>query len=258
MSQPDRNQSLSRSRRWCPWAPARPGYIALSLLSCACGIWLEGTAVHDALPRQAEAQETTRRPLDLPAGFRGRNQEHEDESESIVFYGEDFEADGFFWCLDTSGSMAEGGKLAVLKQEVTRAIHSLSHRAEFGLVSFNSGTQVWSQQPVPATAEQKALASSWVQSLIAQGWTCLAPAAVQTLEISQQSRRRSKAVLIVGDGVPICNGVDTSAACRLAVSTANWERTPVHTLYVANDNEGQAFMRQLAEENGGQFVPVGG
>lgn len=242
-----------------PWSHrgTRLLLLLISVVSAISSFWMP-VSTSETNAQQGETRDRARRALDLPAGFRGQDPEEEDESESIVFYGQEFEADGFFWCLDTSGSMAEGGKLEILKQEVTQAINSLSRRAEFGLVSFNSSTQVWSQQPVAATADRKAAGSAWVQSLVAAGWTCLAPAAVQTLQISNQCRRASKTVLVVGDGVPICNGVDTRDACLLAVATANWQRTPVNTLYVANDNDGQAFMRALAEQNGGQFVHVGG
>ncbi|MEM7164535.1 MAG: hypothetical protein AAF581_03680 [Planctomycetota bacterium] len=193
-------------------------------------------------------------PLDLPAGY-GVADRDEDDSETIVFYGQEYEGEGFFWCLDASGSMAVGGKMEVLKGEVTAAVSSLSRSAEFAIVAFNQNHTEWSAQPRRATPAAKASAITWVQALTPNSWTCLAPAGVRTLALSQLCRKRGKAVLVVGDGQPLCEGVDTSALCLTAFQTANWQRTPVHTLFIG-DGEGAAFMQQLAQENGGRFVQV--
>ena len=193
-------------------------------------------------------------PLDLPAGS-GVAEKDEDESESILFYGQEYEGEGFFWCLDASGSMAFEGRIDVLKEEVTQAIESLSRRAQFSLVAFNQNSTVWSDLPREATADAKSAAVAWVEALVPVSWTCLAPAGVRALELSQQCRKRAKVVIVVGDGQPICAGTDTSAECLVAFQTANWERTPVHTLFVGS-SAGAAFMQQLAAENGGSFTHV--
>lgn len=240
-----RERTWARLARWIgPWL----GFGFLVLLSTPVAYLAQADG-----PPAAEKK----RPLDLPVPLPDRGDEDEDEPETILFYGEQFEADAFFWCLDISGSMAEGAKMDVLRVEVTEAIRSLSSRAQFSLVAFHSSTQVWSAIPVDATPAQRAAAISWVQALQPEDWTCLAPAGVRILQISQLSRRREKAILIVGDGVPLCQGVDTSAQCLAAITGANWQRTPVHTLYVSEDDEGQQFMQELATANGGRFIPLG-
>lgn len=40
----------------------------------------------------------SRRPLDLPAGLSSTTEDEEDHPETILFYGSEFEADGFFFC----------------------------------------------------------------------------------------------------------------------------------------------------------------
>ena len=202
------------------------------------------------------AGEARSRPLDLPAGGPGRPEEGETGSESILFYGSAFEGDGFFWCLDTSFSMSVEGRLETLQHEVTQAVRSLSRQAEFSLVAFNSSTNPWSPEPQPALPGPKHAALGWIQGLQAGGWTCLAPAGVATVEISQRCSKPHKTIIVVGDGQPICNGADTSAQCLDEITAANWESTAIHTLYVADDAEGIEFMQELAELNGGQFVHI--
>lgn len=195
-------------------------------------------------------------PLDLPAGGPGRAEDDEDAPELITFYGNEFEGDGFYWCLDTSYSMSGDDRLATLQAEVSSAIAALSARAQFSLVAFNSTTNVWSPTSVRATAAHKATAIGWVQGLTATGWTCLAPAGVAIVEIANDATARSKSVFVVGDGQPVCDGADTGAQCLTEITAANWRRLPIHTLYVASDSAGIAFMQALAAANDGSFVLV--
>lgn len=207
------------------------------------GSWLVGQSQGDA-----------KRPLDLPAGKVGRDEEdEEDETESIIFYGQEYEADAFFWCLDRSGSMV-GARLATLKQEVTQVIATLTNRAEFGLVAFADNHTAWNTQPVKATVSNKASATAWVQSLVASGGTCMAPGAVQAVNICTQSRLRNKTVIIFSDGEPNC---PFCAETVTAVTSANWQRNPVNTLFVGGaGSTGAACMQQIASANGGTFAAV--
>ncbi|MGE3163492.1 MAG: VWA domain-containing protein [Planctomycetota bacterium] len=212
---------------------------------------IAGLAVCTALVGQSPGD--AKRPLDLPAGKIGRDEEdEEDETESIIFYGTEFEADAFFWCLDRSGSMA-GAKLATLKQEVTSAISTLTNRAELGLVAFEDSQISWQSVPVKATVSNKASATAWVQALTTGGLTCMAPAAVTTINICNQSRLRHKSVIIVSDGVPNCPNCGETVT---AVTSANWQRNPVNTLFIGADAGGSACMQQIASANGGSFTQV--
>ena len=60
-----------------------------------------------------------RKPLDLPSGGSGDNDEEEDAPETINFWGGEYEGDAFFWCLDKSCSMSWNGEIQDLKQEFT-------------------------------------------------------------------------------------------------------------------------------------------
>ena len=225
----------------------RPRLFQLSMLLIpllwVSGIWLVA----------ADHQGPHLRPLDMPSGGGGAGDAEEDAPETIVFYGMAYEGDAFFWCLDKSGSMDWDGGIDDLKQEVNSAILSLSPAAEFSLVAFSSNTLVWSPSPQSARLAEKTSALSWVNSLYAEGWTCLAPAAIQTLFICNQSSHSSRQVIILSDGAPFCNSVDTSTAALAEISQENWQQVPIHTIFIGSDTAGIAFMQTLATMNQGSF-----
>ena len=194
-----------------------------------------------------------RKPLDLPSGGAGDGDEEEDAPETINFWGGEYEGDAFFWCLDKSGSMDWGGAMEDLKQEVTASVNSLSPEAEFSLVSFSSNTVTWSPQPKRATSANKAAAIAWVNTLVPDGWTCLSPAAITTLQICNQSSKPSRQMIILSDGVPTCDSVDTSNTALSEITSANCQQVPIHTIYINDDSEGISFMQLLAAQNFGTF-----
>ncbi len=199
---------------------------------------------------------TLSKPLDLPSGGTGDEDDEEDAPEVITFYGADFEGDGFFWCLDRSGSMGWNGEINTLHAEVTQAITQLSGNSEFSLVYFSTATLVWSNFPKQANPGNKASAIAWVNSFNAGGWTCLETGGTRTVNICNLSSKPHKKILILCDGVPICNGTNTEAQCLASISAANWQHVPIDCLYISADNGGISFMQALAAMNNGKFVLV--
>ncbi|MFQ5655205.1 MAG: hypothetical protein ACE5GW_10815 [Planctomycetota bacterium] len=201
------------------------------------------------------------RPLDLPSGGIGDDEDEEDAPEVITFYSQEYEGDAFFWCLDKSCSMgwSGGAPIATLKQEMTSAINSLSSRAEFSMVAFNTSYQVWSPYPRRADPGAKASAVGWVQQMTAAGTTCLAAAGVKTVQISNLSGKRHKTIIIVGDGVPECpppNSQQQNQDTLSQITGSNWQMTPINTIFISASSQGVQFMQTLAAMNGGTFLHV--
>ncbi len=195
--------------------------------------------------------ETTRTPLDIPSGGKGDVGTEEDFVESITFYNSEYEGDGFFWCLDKSGSMM-GNKMQVLMGEMCHALLELSHRSEFTMVAFSSNYLVWREHAAQGISENQAAAMAWVQSLNAGGITCLMEAGVKTVQISNNCAKRNKQIIMLSDGQPNCD--TTPEECIDAITGANYQRTPINTIYISNDTQGQNFMRSLASANNGTFT----
>ena len=200
-----------------------------------------------------QSGEGARRPLDLPSGGTGGDDDDEDAPETINFWGGEYEGDAFFWCLDKSCSMSWNGEIEQLKQEFTQTLNSLSSAAEFGVVAFSGGHVVWNPMPQRANPANKGSATAWVLALNAAGWTCIGPAGVATLNIANQSSKQMKQVLILSDGEPYCDGANTATQSLADITAANWQRMPVNTIYIATDTGGIAFMQQLASQNNGTF-----
>ncbi|MEM7164449.1 MAG: hypothetical protein AAF581_03240 [Planctomycetota bacterium] len=195
------------------------------------------------------------RPLDLPAGKVVKDDEDENDPESIIFYGQEYEADAFFWCVDRSCSMdwGAGPPIVILKAELQASIESLSKQAEFGIVNFSSGYQKYKPMPVKATPGEKVGAMGWVQAMSADGSTCLGAAGVATLEIANLCRKRNKRMICMADGGANCPGCGTEVP---QITNANWQRIPIDTLFVGGSGTGLQCMTDLANANGGTFAHI--
>ena len=198
------------------------------------------------------------RPLDLPSGGHGVSDDDEDAPETIAFYGSIYEGDAFFWCLDRSCSMGWAGEWTILSAEVGSAITSLSDEAEFGLVAYGSGTSQWKQVPVRAETGARNSALAWLAAIEPQGGSCLLPAALTMLGLAHAASPPNPVGFIVSDGLPFCDGNDTSSTCLQQIPAANLPPVPIHTVYVADDTPGSDFLRSLAESCGGRFIVTGG
>ena len=139
----------------------------------------------------------------------------------------------------------------MLKAEVIQAIQSLSWRSELGLIAFNTSTRKWRGRPVRATVANRAAAITWVESLEAAGWTCLELAGVTAVQMSNLSREDERRIVVIGDGLPVCQGVDTSDDCLVHITAANTHRTRIDAIFVGDDPLGLQFMQDLAALNSG-------
>ncbi|MFN0059516.1 MAG: vWA domain-containing protein [Planctomycetota bacterium] len=216
---------------------------------CASYVWV------------ASAQDTGRQryhyPLDLPVGGGVADADDEDVSETITFYGAEYEGDAFFWCLDKSCSMGWAADIETLKQETALGIQQLSRQTQFALVAFSSNYIVWppDEQPTDATPANKSAAIGWVQSLAASGETCLGPAIIKTIEIANISAKPRRQILLLGDGVPYCGGTPTSSVPE-DIAAANYQQISINTLYISATPDGIPLFQQIAAQNSGSFTIV--
>ncbi|MEM7166771.1 MAG: vWA domain-containing protein [Planctomycetota bacterium] len=189
-------------------------------------------------------------PLDLPSGHAVTDEEDdEDQSESIIFFGQEFEGQAFFFLLDKSGSMV-GAKMASLKHELATSIQGLSRSSEFGMVAFSTGNLIYSPLPKKATASRKANAIAWVDALQPYGATFMLDGATALLPIASLSRKRHRVVIAVGDGLPNGPGADDTLQ---GILTANWENLPFNTILFGTQQAAIDFMSDLAAATGGSF-----
>jgi hypothetical protein len=226
-----------------------------SLALCVAALGFAGWA----FAQSDGAGSTGKRPLDLPSGGNGEEEDEEDIPEQIHYYGTEIEGDGFFWCLDRSCSMGDSGEFEILKAETVQAIQQLSLRTEFAVVFYSSNLTVWpmSEMPARATPSNKSAATAWVQTTPYQGTTCMTSGAVKTIEIANRSDKRRRQILMLGDGEPYCPGSGDSASSVLSeIATANYERVVINTFYISEDSGGVQLFQDIAAQNGGTFTLV--
>ena len=201
------------------------------------------------LGSSSEVAPVARTPLDLPSGGSGRSLDEEDAAESILFFGNVYEGDGFFFLLDRSGSMS-GLKLGILKAEMQDALQELSSESEFGIVAFSGDTSALSPIPLRAQRNNVLQGTVWVNALEAYGSTMMLGAAQELLAIASVCTNDTRSVIVVGDGNPNNPG---PAETLEGIIALNSEGLPFHTILIGANESAVEFMMALAAATGGTF-----
>ena len=136
---------------------------------------------------ELSAELPSRRPLDLPSGGKGPQEDAEEYPETIQFFGGEYEGDAFMFVIDTSGSMFADGKLESAQEELSQALMSLSGQAEFGIVAFSTNLNQFSIVMEKATMPNKVAGVAWVNTLVPNGGTCIDIGTIHGLDILRTS-----------------------------------------------------------------------
>lgn len=197
------------------------------------------------------------------------------------FYGIPVLGSDVVFVLDTSGSMKakvktglrgpitgpkgasrttlHGTRLQVACRQTLKAVQGMPKNSKFSIVTFSSGVRVWNRKPVKAGRSARGTAARILGRLSPEGGTNVFDALVHILEgtdvgYGEVTLKNTDEVFILSDGEPSV-GVLTDPAQILEVVRAINERRKIriHTVFTGT-GKGSAFMKQLAEENGGVFV----
>ncbi len=202
-----------------------------------------------------------RKPLDVPAGGAGSDDEEEDAPEAIRFYGNEFEGDTFVFIVPAYGFCGETDIFDMIRQEVSATLNQLSAAVDFAIVAYNSTTYIWRPDCCHASPAHKASAQAWMGTLAPIENHCLLDAALAGLGLAQQSAGAHKQVIICGAREPYCNGSgggNYADICMESITAANFENLPIHTIYFTSSfySGEQQFYVNLAAMNGGTFRQV--
>ncbi len=196
-----------------------------------------------------------KRPLDLPAGGKAVDEDEEDQPETIVFYGDEFEGDCFVWCFPAYGFCGDTSVYVGIRAEIQAAVNQLSENAQFSLVGFNAQNYIWSPVAKAANASNKASAGQWMATLAPVETHCIVQASVAALAITQIAASDHKQLVICGARGPTCASSTSSAL--LEITSSNYQSIPIHTVYFSGFYTGdQAFYQQLANMNSGTYREV--
>ncbi len=204
---------------------------------------------------------TTKENLDLPFDALGENEEEEDAPEIVSFYGQQLEGDGFFYVVDSSGSMRDSGELAVAKREIVKNITEFSDRVQFGVVFFNTSVSKFpgSGQPAEANPGQKSSALAWIQAHQGSSGSCCQAGLSAGLQLANACSAKRKVLSYVGDGGGTCGGDESQYLQQTlaAVSAQNFQRVQINCIGVLSYPQmNEDFMRKLSAQNGGTYVHI--
>jgi len=210
---------------------------------------------------QSGASSDTKENLDLPydAGGDGDKGADEDAPEVVVFYGQSFEGDGIFYCLDRSSSTADG-ELNIEQRETVRNIMDFSSRIKFGVVFYDSGVEKFpaSGLPVEATASNKQAAVNWVMQVVPGTGTCVKRGLLEALKFANRSTAKRNVLIYLGDGFTTCpqkEAVAYSQKTLTEVRSRNTKNIQINAICVGTQVS-EDFPKALAAMNAGTYSRV--
>lgn len=174
-------------------------------------------------------------------------------SGSASFFGVEATGSRFVYIVDTSGSMAIGGKLEALQSELVKSLDGLLEAAEFLVITYNSnaaaldGRTVWSD----ADERGKRSARRAIARLEAAGGTEPDPA----FRMAFAMRPPPDAIYFMTDGE-----FNEEVATDIAMLNSEY-KIPIHCIaFVSRQSE--PLMRRIAQQSGGSYTfvpaPAGG
>jgi HEAT repeat protein len=195
------------------------------------------------------------------------------------FYGITVESRRVLFVVDISGSMREAGvaegstKEEEAKKELLRCIRSLGPGSAFGVFAFCDTVQKWKPGILRVSDEARKEAAAWIDALSSANSTNTYAALEEGFRISVADPRNDMGedyglfpdtIFLLTDGAPTtpegkhedAKGVPEWQKVLDGVRSWNREgRVVVHAVGVGLQINA-AFLRRLAEENGGTFVTV--
>lgn len=200
-----------------------------------------------------------RENLDLPynSGGRAGEEEEEEAPEVVVFYGQTYETDATFFCLDQSLSMG-GGEWEALQAELTRVVTEFSSAMEFGIVFFHEEATVFpgTKRPARASPAMKQAAIAMVKGTSASDQsTCFLSGLREALRMANRCTVQRKTIIFMSDGKATCTGEDTVTYVQKTLSEVkglNTKKATINTVGIGFEVI-EYFLKSLAEQNGGRY-----
>ncbi|MCZ6796298.1 MAG: hypothetical protein O7J95_22020 [Planctomycetota bacterium] len=219
-----------------------------------------------ALAAQDLGQGGLKENLDLPFDARGEHSdEEEDPPEVVIFYGQNYEGDGFFYIIDRSTTMQDRGELRRAKQEVARNVSEFSPATQFAIVFFDAGITKFptSGRPAEAKPGMKVAALSWIANMPGGRGSCMMQGVRVGLQFANLSNVKRKVLVYVGDGGGTCSASQQGEQAYLrnmvnTITSQNYQRVQINCVGVLMGGRGmqEGFLKQLASANRGTYRQI--
>lgn len=206
----------------------------------------------------------TKENLDLPFDALGNSEDEEEAPEIVYFYGQQFEGDGIFFCLDRSSSTCNG-ELAIEKREAIRTVTQFSNRVEFAIVFYDAQVMRWptTGRPARADAAQRAAAVAFLSTVICGRGTCTKEGLLAAVDFADRATTRRNVIIYLGDGRLTCP-TRTGSEDQYRMETLqllvqrNHKRHQINSICVGGDEgpKAEQFCRDLAGMHHGKFTRI--
>jgi von Willebrand factor type A domain/HEAT repeats len=191
----------------------------------------------------------------------------------VSFYGITTRSNRILFVLDRSGSMEEPAtdsktgkgsgskKIDVAKAQLVTAINGLADGDMFNLVHYSADVDRWTKTMQKSSAETRKKAANFVEKeIVAVGGTNIYDALREAFRLAgiggvdKAYQSNVDTIFFLTDGEPTQGEVlDTKEILRRVREWNKLSRIVVHAVGVGKDHD-SAFLRRLAEENGGTYV----
>ena len=162
--------------------------------------------------------------------------------------GKDLSAKDVIFVLDTSGSMAEEGKMEKARAALRFGVNSLDARDRFGIVSFSGEEHLLSERTIAANDEGKKQALAFIEKMKATGGTNINDALLAAFR-QLQGGERPQMIVLITDGQPTV-GVTQASKILSNAREANKVNARLFTFGVGYDVN-TLLLDGLANENRG-------
>ncbi|MCX7625277.1 MAG: VIT and VWA domain-containing protein [Candidatus Sumerlaeaceae bacterium] len=154
--------------------------------------------------------------------------------------------------LDTSGSMAEDGKIDQARRAVNYCLAQLQEEDRFALVRFATDTETYAPEFTEARKDEIARAQDWVRQLRASGGTNIGEALEQAAKVILKNKEKDTTssrrclVLFITDGLPTVGVTSVDELLQKAEKVVRNADTRIFTFGVGYDVNTR-LLDQLAE-----------
>jgi HEAT repeat protein len=219
-----------------------------------------------------KGKETAGLPLRKTAEEKEEEAKQEERKGGTTFYGITTHSKRIVFVLDVSGSMEQddaktgstgvshGTRIAIAKKELAAAVTALPEDANFDIIVFADGVQLWKPKLVTATKEVKAEALKWIDGLKAVGATNIFDALERAFELAGRGAADKRYLLNVDTILFMSDGqanrgrlVRPSAIIAELARLNEHKKVVINTIGVGKEHDVE-LMKRIARLNGGVYV----
>ena len=184
-------------------------------------------------------------------------------TQPAQLYGRELDADGVFFVIERSQFMWGNGELAVAKRELIRWMGETPWKTRFGIVFVDAGVVQFPTSEEPATLDDRSSVTAAIEltyALPSGEGACLFEGLAVALGWAAQSGVKRNEIVYIGAGAADCSPEPEEeylARALRQVQELNQGRARIETIGVlVSSDSSDAFLRDLAEQNGGSYLRV--